>query len=168
MLKSVEYVGQGFVDPDGQTLVVGGPTGPKELSRAPGDVHLVFLAGGWDPNDSPEGEEDERIGQGLARLMATVGNAGADGKYDAVEIANLVAALDPKFAAKTHLGDVLEVSQQVFDAVGNDGKVDLVEGIQITQQVAGALGVESVSDAAGLVTGLVGKLRAFMTRNKPQ
>lgn len=155
MLTKVEFLGLGAKLPDNK-IQIGGPTGPLPLPADPSVALGVFALHGWDPGDS----EDERVGHDLAAKMAAVGNAGADGKYTASEIAELLATYDPKFAAKTHLPEIVGAGQQVFDALENDGRVDLAEGVGIVGTVANLLGIHGVQD----ITGIVGKVKNLFGR----
>lgn len=163
-LKSVKFLGLGARNPDGKSMVIGGPTGPLDLSPEKTTALAVFALEGWD-YEGAEVVEDERIGHKISHLMEVVGNAGADDKYTAEEVAQLLIVLDPNIRAqaeKIHFQDIVTTGQQVANALSDDGKVTISEGAVILNHLIQTFHLGG--DIGSLVGNVVEKVSGIIPR----
>lgn len=113
-------------------VIFGGPEGPQQAMPGAGRVLALYEVNGWQP------DKDEAAGHNVLRVMETVGNAAADGSYSAQEAAAMVALLAPQWAKSTAL--IAEVSDRVFRALADDGRISRSEAVAIVWGIASALG----------------------------
>lgn len=165
-LNGVEKLG--IVEKQG--LIIGGRNGPLEIDSDPKTVVYAFAFKGWDPNDTPEGNEDEHVGHSLADKMALVGNFGVDDVYTAEEVVQINSALSPDFnkqADKLYAREVAFVAQLVYDALSDEdtpGKITFFEGTQIFGKIWFLFKREPGLSIPEMVEQVVGWAKGFFHR----
>jgi len=120
----------GLVDGD---VRVQGPTGPVTISPEPAAPLVAFRVNGWEPNGTPDGLADERQGHKVLGLMEDVGQAMADDRIDAQEIGTLSVAF--QLPGGRVISGLIPVTQQVVDALEDDGRVDTKEALAIVGSI---------------------------------
>ena len=121
---------------DGQ-VTLQGPTRPTTVEPEPAAPLVVFRIDGWEPNGTPDGQADERQGHHVLQLMESVGQAAADDRIDAAEVANLAVTLD--LPGGRIISGLLPVTQQVLEALQDDGRVDTQEALAIAGSIISAV-----------------------------
>ncbi len=110
-----------------------GPTRPVTVEAEPAAPLAVFRLEGWEPNGTPDGLADERQGHKVLGLMEDVGQAMADDRIDAQEIGTLSVAF--QLPGGRVISGLIPVTQQVVDALEDDGRVDTKEALAIVGSI---------------------------------
>ena len=114
-----------------------GPTRPVTVEPEPAAPLVVYRINGWEPNGTPDGLADERQGHHLLALMESVGQAAADDRLDAADVASLAVTL--QLPGGRIISGLLPVAQQVVDALQDDGRVDTQEALAISGSIISAV-----------------------------
>lgn len=118
----------GLVAPQ-EEIIVAGPAGLVCIEGEPAAPLAVFRIDGWEPNGTPDGLADEAQGHRLLALMESVGNAVADDRIDAPDVARLALAL--QLPGGRVIEVLVPVTEQVIRALEDDGRIDAQEALAI-------------------------------------
>ena len=131
MLSGVTLMG--LVAP-GEKVTIGGPTGPVTIEGEPAAPLAVFRMENWPPNgETPEALQAEVQGHRVLDLMTAVGNAAADDRLDAEDVAHLVVAL--KLPGGRVVEVLVPVTEEILQALEDDGRIDAQEAMSIAGTV---------------------------------
>lgn len=140
MLSGVTLMG--LVAP-GEKVTIGGPTGPVTIEAEPAAPLAVFRLENWPPNgETPEALQAEVQGHRVLDLMQAVGNAAADDRIDAEDVARLAVAF--KLPGGRVVEVLVPVTEEIIQALEDDGRIDLSEAAAISGSIlSGVLALKS-------------------------
>lgn len=95
----------------------------------------------------------------VAANMQLVGEVLADGQVTLEEAAQLLALAYPDLAGHPQMASVLQASSEAVQALRDDGRVSLAEGVSILLTLLA--GVPSLSDLSGAARALASRLLAL-------